>query len=159
MIRKERVRWRNPGPLDSACPSAAVAKTVTGTAGQGARGPPGFGAAESNSRHHAACPPGLSSETRPCPSSIPASPTTGPTAPRQRETACENRTGPRAGRSGTWAQASIPPPAGFLGRAALVQEATESDQRSLSPLPHPEMMCSLGKEIGNLEWACTHCYI
>ena len=49
MIRKERVKWRNPGPLDSACPSAAVAKTVTGTAGQGARGPPGFGAAESNS--------------------------------------------------------------------------------------------------------------
>lgn len=110
-------------------------------------------------RHHAACPPGLSSETRPCPSSIPASPTTGPTAPRQRETACENRMGPWAGRSGTWAQASIPPPAGFLGHALLVQEARESEERPLSPLPHPEVMCSLGKEIESLGWACTCCSI
>ena len=158
-IQKERARRRNPVPLDSACPSAAVAKTVTGTAGQGTRGLPGFGAAESKSGTTLSVLQVFHQKLVPVPLSIPTSSMTGPTGPRQREPVCENGTVPWAGRWGTWAQASIPPPAGFLGPAVLVQEARESDQRSVSPLLHPEVMCSLGEEIGSLGWACTRCYI
>lgn len=123
-------------------PSAAGAKTVTSTAGWVVLGLPAQGTADSNLDAMLSV---LRSFIRISSLSLCQyrHPQQLDRQPPGRERLCLlHRTVHWAWRWGTWVQASVLPLTGSLGLAVLVHKVRESDQRSLFPLPHREVMLS-----------------
>ena len=123
-------------------PSAAGAKTLTSTAGWVVLGLPAQGTADSNLGAMLSV---LRSFIRISSLSLCQS-----QHPQQLDRQPLGREGLRllsrrvhwAGRWGTWVQASVLLLTGSLGLSVLVPKVTQSDQRTLLPLPHREVVLS-----------------